>query len=615
MQPATSRSIYLSPGDRLQGRYEIEAEIGRGGYSVVYRALDRENGSAVAIKLLAPPPAEAAVARERMRREVEAVLGIAHPGIVAVHDFLEVEPWSFIVMELIDGLDLARQVHANGPLATEAAASVGNQVADALAAAHARGILHRDVKPQNILIDAEGRARLTDFGSARLAGHATVTRTGGLVGTIQYAAPELISGQRGDARSDIYALGLTLYYVLTGALPACLSPHLPPAAESLGHHPGELRDEIPEWLDAAVAHATRQHPGDRFATAREMAEALQPDSWSSSRSEVAERVACLLCGAADPIGLPICPRCGGTASPVSDTLIFAQRSIFTAAREEIRRRLADLLPDGAAAEDIALAAAGSRALVRIPAAAAPNVIEELKRREIPARAARASRAWVPLPFRFWALVSAVVAVGEIAGAVALPSLVAVSPLFAALLVLLAQRHLRRPLVEGNADAPRLPAAVEGKVIDTIAALSPGSARALLADIVYLAAGLYDALPATGDSEDLRSELDRLLAWACDAARDIAVLDENLERLEGQRDDLPEPPAGWMDSLSRTERVRDRLVQRLLELIARLGKLRSYSGAILASERELDQLAEHLEEHFAAHAEAVQQVEDLLAGRT
>ncbi|MGH7538459.1 MAG: serine/threonine-protein kinase, partial [Gemmatimonadales bacterium] len=203
---------YLSTGTVLQDRYEIAGEIGRGGYSVVYRARDRRIGSDVAIKLLVPPPAAARLARERLRREVQAVRQLSHPNIVTVYDVADDGPWSFVVMEYVAGPDLAVRIRDRGPLSADAAARLGRDVAAALHAAHRRGILHRDVKPQNILLDPDGRARLTDFGSARLAGMATVTQTGGLVGTLAYAAPEVVAGARGDARADCYGLGLTLYF-------------------------------------------------------------------------------------------------------------------------------------------------------------------------------------------------------------------------------------------------------------------------------------------------------------------------------------------------------------------------------------------------------------------
>src|SRR5256885_2842485 len=189
---------YLTPGVVLQDRYEIADEIGRGGFSIVYRARDRRVGADVAIKLLVPPPAAARLARARLRREVQAVRQLSHPNIVAVYDVVDDGPWSFVVMEYVAGPDLAVRVRQRGPLDPDAAARLGREVSEALAAAHGRGILHRDVKPQNILLAPDGRARLTDFGSARLAGQETATHTGGRVGPGgASAAGEPAPGPRG----------------------------------------------------------------------------------------------------------------------------------------------------------------------------------------------------------------------------------------------------------------------------------------------------------------------------------------------------------------------------------------------------------------------------------
>src|SRR2546426_5340268 len=156
--PAVVEPTYLAPGVVLADRYEIAEEIGRGGYSVVYRARDRRVGSDVAIKLLVPPPAAARLARERLRREVQAVRTLSHPNIVAVYDVVDDGPWSFVVMEYVRGPDLALRVRQRGPLDPDAAARLGRDITAALAAAHHRAILHRDVKPQTILLAPDVRA-------------------------------------------------------------------------------------------------------------------------------------------------------------------------------------------------------------------------------------------------------------------------------------------------------------------------------------------------------------------------------------------------------------------------------------------------------------------------
>jgi protein kinase-like protein len=265
---------YLEPGNVVGGRYEIQREIGRGGYSVVYAATDRTVGTDVAIKLLVPPPLVAQLARERMRREVEAVRALSHPNIVAAYDLLDEGSRTCLVMELVNGVDLQVRVNERGPVTFEEAVRIGVDIAAALDTAHQRGILHRDVKPQNILLAPDHRARLTDFGSARLDGQVTVTQTGAFVGTLGYTAPEVMAGRRGDARADIYGLGMTLYFALTGALPARPSPHLPPTPAPEGHHLRAVRPDVPDWLDAIVARMTTADPGTRFPAATWVMDAL-----------------------------------------------------------------------------------------------------------------------------------------------------------------------------------------------------------------------------------------------------------------------------------------------------------------------------------------------------
>jgi len=273
----------LAPGTRLLDRFEITREVGRGGYSIVYAAIDHRIGGPVAIKVLVPPPVAALEARERLRREVETFCNVRHPNVVGVHDFLEQGPLSFVVMDLVDGPDLATWIADRGALDPDRVVAIGRDISAALVEAHRAGVLHRDIKPANILLGSDGRARLTDFGAARIDSSATLTRTGGLVGTVAYLAPEVWLGERPDARADLYALGLTLFEALTGQLPERPSSHLPPTPEPGGYRPGSIRPGLPSWLDQAIATATVADPRRRFTTAAQFAE-----TFATGRAPVAK---------------------------------------------------------------------------------------------------------------------------------------------------------------------------------------------------------------------------------------------------------------------------------------------------------------------------------------
>ncbi|HKW41070.1 MAG TPA: serine/threonine-protein kinase, partial [Gemmatimonadales bacterium] len=333
---------YLAPGVVLQDRYEVADEIGRGGFSIVYRARDRRVAADVAIKLLVPPPAAARLARERLRREVQAVRQLSHPNIVTVYDVVDDGPWSFVVMEYVAGPDLAVRVRQRGPLAPDAAARLGREITGALVVAHRRGILHRDVKPQNILLAPDGRARLTDFGSARLAGQETVTQTGGLVGTVDYAAPEQLAGGRGDARADEYALGVTLYYALTAELPARL-PRAAGAGDE-GHHPRRRRPDVAAWLDDVVARATMPDPDARYPAIALLAAALERGGdGTESMPAAAEKARCVLCRAPEPFGIGVCPACARRAGDGDDVLVFLERATPGSARRSVDEALDERL--------------------------------------------------------------------------------------------------------------------------------------------------------------------------------------------------------------------------------------------------------------------------------
>jgi protein kinase-like protein len=598
----------LGPGALLRGRYEIVREIGRGGYSIVYQARDRDVGGNVAVKLLVPPPATAHLARERLRREVHAVRGLSHPNIVAVYDLLDEESWSFIVMEYVAGSDLHVWVRDRGPLQADEAVRVGRNVAAALGAAHRRGILHRDVKPQNILLDTDGRARLTDFGSAKLDGQVGITATGGLAGTLAYAAPEVLSGRRGDARADLYALGLTLYYALTGELPGSPSAHLPASPAAEGFRPASLAPGCPAWLDDVIARATAASAEDRFPTASALDEALTATAPGDAPGGAPR---CVLCGGGDPLGLGLCPGCGGAPAGAADTLVFLQRALHLSERDTVAARLGALLPAATGAEGRA-AGRGERPLFRVTPEGSVRVLDALERRKLPARAIPASRAWTMIPGGYATMVLAVMIAGVGAGLAAEPLLLWTAPVFSGLLLHAAGRTVRSPLVASSGGPRELPPGLETQVVRALAELPSGTAQSLLADVVRLARPLFARLARAGDDRSQAAVLGELVGSASVAATDLAMLDDNLARFERERARAAPHTTDWLDALARSERARDALVQRLLEAMTVLGRLQSQAtSAVAAEDGTLAEVTRELRAEAEAQAAAAREIAQLL----
>ncbi|MFC9105229.1 serine/threonine-protein kinase [Streptomyces rochei] len=218
------RMVTEGAGGRvIAGRYRLHERLGRGGMGIVWRATDQLLGREVAVKALpldeSLSAAEARRRRERTLREARAVAQLSHPHVIVVHDVVEDDERAYMVMELVDGGSLADRVLGGGPLDAAEAARIGIALLDALRTAHAAGILHRDVKPSNVLVSDDGRVVLTDFGVAQVAGATTLTETGSFVGSPEYTAPERMSGAGTGPESDLWSVGVLLCAVLTGTSP------------------------------------------------------------------------------------------------------------------------------------------------------------------------------------------------------------------------------------------------------------------------------------------------------------------------------------------------------------------------------------------------------------
>jgi len=603
---------HLAADHVLADRYRIEEEIGRGGYSVVYRARDLTLDSPVAIKLLVPPPTAEAVAKERMRREALVARGLSHPNVVQLHDFVDRDGRTFLVMEFVDGPDLARRVAHQGRLTADGTVRIGLDISAALQAAHAMGVLHRDVKPQNVLLGGNGRARLADFGSARVTDMSTVTRTGGLVGTIAYTAPEILAGERGDARSDLYGLGTTLYFALTGMLPNQKSAHLPPSPSPVGFRPRSQCPDIPAWLDDVTATLTREDPGQRFPTAGTLSEVLESggDVSSGFLSSAGRRV-CLLCGAADPFGLGLCGSCLGPGShdrrPANERLLFLERGDDRNHRQDIADQLSDIVGDDRSQSDVSAALCGDLPLARVPAAVADRAARRLRESGLPIRITHPARVGARLSPTMGAVLGTAIATGFAAGFVASPAMLLITPLFAATVIWAVLRRQDPALLSANTTSS-LPVDAETVARAALADMPEGAARRLLADFVRMARELRAVTP------DLQPDgvFTELLRGASHLARDLAGLDESLGVLERQAGNETSQPA-WMEAHARVSRMRDRLVQRLLDALAAMARARA-AGSVAPGEEErvLTEMVRDIERDAEVQAEARQELDALLA---
>jgi eukaryotic-like serine/threonine-protein kinase len=262
----------------LAGRYELAEVIGRGGMGTVYRAVDLVLGRSVAVKMLPGLLADQdPTSVARFEREARAAAALSHPAVVAVYDTGADETTRFIVMELISGRSLEAILRDQGPLDPDRAAGIAARVADALAAAHAAGIIHRDIKPANVMVAEDGSVKVLDFGIARAMGATTLTQNASVVGTAGYMAPEQALGQPADERSDIYSLGCVLYALLAGHPPFTGDG----AAAILNQHaniaPLTLRAEnsrVSLALNAVVMQMLSKSPDDRPQTAAQVRDRL-----------------------------------------------------------------------------------------------------------------------------------------------------------------------------------------------------------------------------------------------------------------------------------------------------------------------------------------------------
>jgi hypothetical protein len=318
--PPTSPDPVADPvaGRLLAGRYRLERPVASGGMAQVWEAADQTLARRVAVKILHGHLARDASFVQRFRAEAVAAARLSHPSIVSVYDTVSVDGLEAIVMELVVGTTVRADLDEHGPLKLPAVLAIGAQVADALGAAHASGLVHRDVKPANILLAADGRVLVADFGIAKAAEGNDLTTAGAMVGTAKYLAPEQVEGGAIDGRADLYALAIVLYEALTGVAPFVADTDAATALARLHRDPTplrQLRPEVPEAVAAVIHQAMQRSPSDRFATASAMRTALLAAGAEPARAPAVAAAAAANAehpgtpppGAAAPARLPVGP--------------------------------------------------------------------------------------------------------------------------------------------------------------------------------------------------------------------------------------------------------------------------------------------------------------------
>ena len=263
----------MSRKNVIANRYEVVQHIGQGGMADVFRGVDTILNREVAIKILRADLSTDAVSILRFEREAQAATALAHPNIVEIYDVGDYKGHHYIVMEFVPGRTLKQVIRARGPLLKEEAVDIMKQLTSAVSEAHSKGIIHRDIKPQNVIVKADGSVKILDFGIATAKGSMQLTQANNVMGSVHYLAPELAKGEQASAQSDIYALGIVLYEMLAGDVPFKADQAVQVALRHMRDPMPSLREAnptVPQSIENIVIRATAKDPNKRYRSCREM---------------------------------------------------------------------------------------------------------------------------------------------------------------------------------------------------------------------------------------------------------------------------------------------------------------------------------------------------------
>jgi hypothetical protein len=271
-------TTFMNVASALEGRYQVLKELGRGGMGIVFQAYDKQLNEQVAIKILSPLLSNDPEALERLKREVSAARRITHMNVIRIHDIAEANGLHYVSMEFFFGTNLKDHIKRSGTLSLMQAYDIASQICEGLDAAHRQGVIHRDLKSQNIIINPSNQIKIIDFGLAHTAHFQGMTATGLIMGTPEYMSPEQVSGKKVDERADIYSLGIILYELFTGRVPFSGDSAIAVGFKQLKDAPPSLREinpQLPEAVEKVILKALEKDPANRFGSVASFRAALE----------------------------------------------------------------------------------------------------------------------------------------------------------------------------------------------------------------------------------------------------------------------------------------------------------------------------------------------------